>query len=288
MCFFEMLDANALVRNHPQSARILKTGNSDRGKIAGQILGRDPGMMLEAAGELQKYAKISFLDINAACPAKKVIKKKAGAYLLEDAGTLQKITKNLTRNLKIPVTIKLRTGFDKKDVPNIQRVARMCEDTGISAIFIHGRTRASGYSGDIDYESIRAVKETVKLPVFGSGNIFGALSAGRMLDETGCDGVLVARGAMGNPWIFDEIKKFLRTGRMREKPAPAEKKRELKRHLGYIQKYKELRHSDKSGFMGKVAMWYLKGFPRAKRLRGEIGKIKTYKDLMELVNSISA
>ncbi|MCQ9207414.1 MAG: tRNA dihydrouridine synthase DusB [Omnitrophica bacterium] len=282
-CFFEMLDANALIYNHPGTQRLLATHRKD-GPIAAQLLGRDPAVVLEAAERLQSLAEISFLDINCGCPAKKVIKKGAGAYLLKDIGTLCKILKKLTSSLPIPVTVKIRTGFDSRSVAESQNIAKKCEDCGVSKLFIHGRTRSQGYAGDIDYEAIRAVKTVLKIPVFGSGNIFDPISAKRMFDETGCDGILVARGAMGNPWIFRNIDRYLKDGALSPCPTLFEKKTILKKHLSLVQKYKKTRHANKMGFMCKIAMWYLKGLPGATRIRERICSIGTYAKLVGLID----
>ncbi len=209
-CYFEMLDANAIMHNHPGNRRLMKTMGDDA-PIAAQLVGADPSIIFDAAEKLLSLVSVSFLELNSACPAKKVLKKKAGAYLLNDPGKLGKILKKLSSGLRIPVTVKLRAGFDRRAPREIADIARACESAGVSKIFIHGRTTRQGYSSDVDYESIKAVKRALKIPVFGSGNIFSGPLAKKMLDETGCDGILVARGALGNPWIFKEIEELLLT-----------------------------------------------------------------------------
>jgi len=283
MCFFEMLDAKAMMYDNPANKRLMKTIKSDT-PIAAQLLGQDPSVMLEAALKLLDNIKITFLDVNSACPARKVIKKGAGAALLVHPPTLGNIIKKLSSNLKIPVTVKLRTGYNKKDVKECTKTAQICQDNGAAKIFIHGRTRLQGYSGDVDYESIKAVKNALQIPVFASGNIFNHILAKRMIDETGCDGLLVARGAMGNPWIFKNIENYLKTGRAPKEPALPVKIKILKEHLGYIEKYKDIARINKIGFMGKVTMWYLKGLPGAKRIREEICGTKSYKELIKLID----
>ena len=284
-CFFEMLDANALIHNHPGTQRLLATHRKDK-PIAAQLLGRDPEVVLEAAQRLQGLAEFSFLDINCGCPAKKVIKKGAGAYLLKDAEKLCKILKKLTSSLSTPITVKIRTGFDCRNVAESLKIAKKCEDCGASMLFIHGRTRPQGYAGDIDYETIRSVKSALKIPVFGSGNIFDPLSAKRMFDETGCDGILVARGAMGNPWIFRDIDRYLKDGVSNPCPTLPEKKAVLKKHLLLVQKYKKTRQSNKMGFMCKIAMWYLKGLPSATKIRARICGVGTHAELVGLIDEV--
>ena len=268
-CFFEMLDSNAIIHGHPATKRRIKTLKKDS-PIAAQLLGSDPSVMLDAAQKLISLVDVSFLDVNSACPAKKAIKKKAGAYLLNDPRRLGRLLKKLSSSLKIPVTIKLRTALNKKAPKEIVEISRICQANGVSTVFMHGRTASQGYSGEVDYESIKAVKDALKIPVFGSGNIFNPILAKKMFDETGCDGILVARGAFGNPWIFRDIKNYLDHGRIAENPGLPEKKRILKKHLLYIERYKETAHANKMGIMGKTAMWYLKGLPNASRIRERI------------------
>ncbi len=284
-CFYEMFDSKAMVNEHPKNRRLMKTHKKDT-PIAAQMLGADPSIMLDAVERLLGLINISFLDINSACPAGKIIRKGAGAALLNDTARLGKIINRLASKLTVPVTVKLRTGFDKRDIKRCVEMAKVCQANGASTLFIHGRTVAQGYSGDIDYESIRAVKEAIEIPVFGSGNIFNPFMAKKMLDETGCDGILVARGALGNPWIFKDIEGFLKDGRAVKDRSLSVKKRALKRHLAYIVKYKDMRDGNKIGFMGKVTMWYLKGLYHAKRARERISGVRTYKELIYLIDRV--
>jgi nifR3 family TIM-barrel protein len=259
-CFFPMLDSNATVYNNPATLRYLRTIVEDY-PISAQLVGSDPAVMLEAAKKIISLADISFLDINSACPAKKIIRKGAGAALLHNTERLGQIVDKLSSNLKIPVTVKLRTGFNKRDVQECVNTARICETKGASTVFIHGRTKTQGYAGSIDYEAIKAVKDAVKIPVFGSGNIITPVMARKMLNETGCDGLLVARGALGNPWIFKNIETYLKNGEVFKKPPMAEREEVLARHLAYIEKYNDMTETNRIGYMGKVTRWYLKGDP---------------------------
>lgn len=259
-CFFPMLDSNATVYNNPATLRYLKTIVEDS-PISAQLVGSDPFVMLEAAEKIVSLTDISSLDINSACPAKKIIRKGAGAALLNNTELLGQIIYKLSSNLKIPVTVKLRTGFNKRDVQACVSTARICEANGASTVFIHGRTKTQGYAGSIDYEAIKAVKNALKIPVFGSGNIITPVMAKKMLDETGCDGLLVARGALGNPWIFKNIETYLKSGEVFKKPPKAEREEVLARHLTYIEKYNNMTETNRMGYMGKVTRWYLKGDP---------------------------
>lgn len=285
-CFYEMVDSNSLIYSRHETYGNLKTDKKDL-PIAVQLLGSDPAGMLKAAERLLKLVNVSFLDVNCACPAKKVIKKRSGAHLLRDAPRLYSILQALIRELPLPITIKMRSGFDKKDDDHIVEMVKRCEDLGVSAIFVHGRLKTQGYAGGVDYGLIKKVKDAVRIPVFGSGNIFSGESAKLMFDETGCDGILVARGALGNPWIFGEIDEYIETGESSKKISLAERKRTLKEHLDYIDKYKSISPSGKVGFMRKVAIWYLKSIPAASNLRARITReTKSCQDILKIVMEI--
>lgn len=281
-CFFEMVDAHSLIYPNPRKFDILKTVDQDR-PIAAQLLGADPEIMREAAQILTNHVRVSFLDVNSACPVRKVIKKGAGAALLNTPETLCHIIKTLATSLPLPITVKLRIGFTKTDYAALVRLAQACEASGASALFVHGRTRARGYSGHVDYDAIRAVKHSVQIPVFGSGDVFTPQLAKKMITETDCDGLLVARGAFGNPWIFQAIENYLSSG-LTPSPQPvSNKKRIVKRHLAYIQQYKECTPKGKVGFMRKVTLWYLKGFPHASTLRGQVCSLPDYEALVQFI-----
>jgi len=288
LCFFEMVDASSLIMKNPKTFQILKTNLKDK-PIAAQIIGSDPFQILDAAYILiDTVPDIVFLDINSACPVKKILKKKSGAYLMKSSNTLIKIAKTLSYSckLKLPITVKIRTGYDKNDLPFLIDLVKRLEDNGISAIFIHGRTCRQMYSGKIDYASIRKVKETVSIPVFGSGNIFSPELARKMIIETGCDGITVARGSLGIPWIFKDIEKYLQTGEFATPKNITEKKRNaMSEHIRYIEKYKGCLPGGKGniGLVKKVMMWYIKGFPDARSIRNKICRIENYNELIALM-----
>jgi len=283
-CFLEMIDANSLIYNRVRSLRLVKTTKDDT-PIAGQLLGRDPEKMLEAAYRLMDAVNISFLDINCACPVRKVVKKKCGAYMLNDRDALAELIKKLAAKLPVPITVKLRVGYLEKNEKQISAVAKACEDSGAGAIFVHGRTKTQMYSGDVDYSLIKAVKKTVGIPVFGSGNVFTPALAKKMLDETNCDGVLVARGALGRPWMPKHIMDYLE-GKNSASISMKERKAALKKHLIYFRRYKEVKDSIKVGFMRKIAIWYLRDFAECARARGKICRINSYEELIQLIDSL--
>jgi nifR3 family TIM-barrel protein len=243
--------------------------------------------MLKAAKKLVDMLDIKFLDINSACPVKKIIKKNAGAYFLRDPQTLYKTISSFASKLPVPITVKLRTGYLKPDIDNIVNIAKNCQKNGASAIFLHGRTQKQGYSGEIDYAAIKAVKYAVKIPVFGSGNIISPQLAKKMIDETGCDGVMAARGALGNPWIFKNIEQYLKDGTLPRRIDIKTKIKTLKKHLSYIIKYKEINPSSKLGYMNKVSSWYLKEFSNASKTRNLVNSAADHEELINLLGSIS-
>lgn len=284
-CFFEMIDAHTLKRSRPRTLKILHT-NKDDSPIAAQLLGENPDIMVDAAKKLTDFVKISFLDINCACPVKKVVKKKAGAYLLKTPEVIAEMVSKVSRAVPVPVTVKMRIGFERKDTKRAIDTAKMCEDSGCAALFVHGRTAKENYHIAVDYPAIKAIKDSVNIPVFGMGNIMSADLAKKMFDETGCDGITVARGAFGNPWIFREIDDLL-TGRHRNTSIGLdEKKKTMARHISYIETHKDIMQRGKIGFMRKAVLWYIKGFPLAKRIREKIVLAKTYESILSMIEEI--
>ena len=283
-CFFEMVDAHSLLGPHQRRFDILKTTPQDA-PIGAQLVGETPELMRDAAQVLLDYTPATLLDINSACPVKKVVKKGAGAGLLQHPETLYRIIEILAKTVAVPVTVKLRIGFNSVNLSTLTDMAKRCEGSGAAALFVHGRTREQAYSGGVDYAAIRVVKGAVTIPVIGSGNVFSPNLAKKMLDETGCDGLLVARGAFGNPWIFQEIEHYLATGGMLPEMATVTRKETLKQHLAYVEEFRQGQPKGKLGFMRKVALWYLKGFPNAAKARGQINEITTYAALLEFIDA---
>jgi tRNA-dihydrouridine synthase B len=176
LCFLEMVDANSMVNRKDVDIDIIKTVKKDS-PLAGQLVGATPELMLKAAKRLLSLVDIDFLDVNAACPVKKMMKKKAGSYFIKEPDNLFKTIKLLSSKLDLPITVKLRIGFNNVDHEHITDIAKKCESNGASAIFVHGRTMKQMYSGEIDYETICKIKDSVSVPVFGSGNVFTPIMA---------------------------------------------------------------------------------------------------------------
>ncbi len=286
--FFEMIDDNSIIRKSRESYDKLLTTEKDA-PIGAQILSATPESAVKGAEKILKLRKkVKLIDLNAACPVRKVIKKKAGAYLLTDIKALTGILKTLVKELPLPVTVKLRTGFNKNDTADIAVIAKKCEDSGVSAIFIHGRTRNQNYSGKIDFTSIKKVKEAVSVPVIGSGNIFSEKEGRDMLEKTGCNGLLVARGSFGNPWIFRELEAMVKGKNHIFIPSKEDKIKVLKRHLTYINLYSKKDLRSKIGIMRRISQYYIHQFPGARKIRGLLTSAKSYEEIKGIIDAISA
>jgi tRNA-dihydrouridine synthase B len=321
--FYEMLDDHALTYGHKRTIEMLKSDKSDS-PIGAQILGCDPERVLEAANIILAHSKAKIMDLNFACPAKKVLKKKAGSYLLKDPKKAGKIVKKLAQNLSLPITVKVRAGYHKNDGLEGLKLAKICQENGASAVFFHGRSMSQGYSGKVNYDSILKAKKGLKIPVFGSGDVFSAELAKDMLDKTKCDGVLIARGAMGSPWIFEQTEAFLKDPTA---PPPLPSYEQVvgtaKKHLQIFKDWKnschcEERHvvslsrakprgavepSDKAiispnkkpvpekyymGHLRKIGIWYSKGLPYSKRAREAISGADSFDEIMGILDKLKS
>ena len=285
-CFFEMNESNSLVHGSPRSKRILRTCPEDQ-PIAAHLLGTDPGTMLKAAEIVLDQARIAFLDINAACPARKVYNNGAGACFMNDPAALVRVIEHLGRTLPVPITVKMRVGLDRADIPGSVRFARACESAGAAALFVHGRCRTQENHGAVDYEAIRSVKESAGIPVFGSGNILNPPLAKKMFDETGCDGILVAKGSFGNPFIYRDIETYLETGFTRPAVGLREKLELLKKHLRLVREIEGPGANGRVGKLAKICLWYLKGFPEASRMRAGIYQSKNDQELFQSIEALA-
>ena len=207
--YTEMISAKALYYKNRNTLPLLKTGENER-PVAVQLFGNEPELLADEAAKLEE-GPYDVFDINMGCPVQKVVGNGEGSALMRDPQLVEQIISTMAKRLTKPVTVKIRKGFNDNEV-NAVEIARIAEGAGAQAIAIHGRTREEFYHGKADWEIIRKVKEAVKIPVIGSGDIYSGPDAKRMLDETGVDAVMIARGARGNPWIFHQVKTFLETG----------------------------------------------------------------------------
>ena len=280
LAFIEMINVRSLNYKMRKTKKMLSTSGEDR-PLGLQIIGCEEEFILKAIDVLGSY-EYDVLDFNAACPVKKVTRRGEGAALLKNPKKLNKLLKLLVKNSNKPVTVKIRTGWDKDSI-NAKETALASQDAGVSALFIHGRNREQRYGGEVDYGAIKNVKKALSIPVIGSGDVFSPELAKKMLDETGCDGLLVARGTLGNPWIFKEIKEFLKTKKIIKKPGASEIAGVMIEHMNsYIDFYDAL-HGIRR--FHKFFAWYTKGIPNVRPLRENAFRTKTKDQMLEIIQS---
>ena len=283
LAFTEMIDMRALSHRDRRTLRMLRPDEDDH-PLGVQLVGNDEAYLATALEVLETY-QFEILDLNAACPAAKVTRKGMGAALLKEPAKLKELLRTMVRGSRTPVTVKIRAGWDSSSI-NAREVALCAEDAGISALFIHGRTKSQGYSGAVDYRIIREVKEALRVPVIASGDNLTVGSINRMFEETGCDGVAVARGALGNPWIFRELNSFFRDGVVRDGPDAAEITEVIKRHLVLMAQH----YGESTGLSAfrKFFIWYTRGLSGAKPLRDMAFRARTTEELMDVINQVTS
>lgn len=270
LAFVEMLNCRSLSHKSKRTKSMLATDKEDK-PLGVQILGCEPKFILKALDVLKKYA-FDILDFNAACPAKKVVRRGEGASLLREPKKLQELLKLVVKNTALPVTVKIRTGWDDTRV-NAPEVALRAQDAGIAALFIHGRTCAQGYGGKVDYSVIRRVKEALQIPVIASGNAFSAELIKQISGQTGCDAVAIARGALGNPWIFSG-----------EKPSLNELVKIMLEHLQASVDF----YGERVGVVKfrKFFSCYTKGMRRVRPLRERFSRARAQIDAAAIIESL--
>ncbi|MCG2713355.1 MAG: tRNA dihydrouridine synthase DusB [Candidatus Omnitrophica bacterium] len=277
LAFVEMINCRSISHKSRKTKHMLSTLAKDK-PLGIQILGSEEQYILKALEVLKGY-KFDILDFNAACPAKKVVRRGEGSALLREPKKLKKILQLVVKNSWLPVTVKIRTGWDKDSV-NARDIALLAQDCGVNAVFIHGRTKAQGYSGQVDYEIIREVKKRLNIPLIASGDLFSGKLAKKMLDETGCDGLAIARGALGNPWIFKEVKAYLK-GKILPRPSHENIAEVMLKHLLASVNF----YGEKNGVIifRKFYSCYTTGLPKVRRLRERSSRVKTKEDLEGII-----
>ena len=274
----EMVSAKAILYGNRNTRELLEVRDEER-PIAVQLFGSDPEIVSAMAHRIED-GPYDIVDINMGCPVPKVVNNGEGSALMKDPKLVEKLLTALVRRVEKPVTVKIRKGFDETHV-NAVEIAKIAESCGVSAVAVHGRTREQYYSGEADWDIIRRVKEAVKIPVIGNGDVWGPKEARRMLDTTGCDGVMIARGAQGNPWIFKQISHYLDTGELLQKPDAREVGAMILRHArlqiqlkGELIGMKEMR---------KHIAWYTAGLPHSAAIRRECNTLETLAQLEALL-----
>ncbi len=288
LVFSEMVSVEALVREHKRTRSMLHTHPSER-PVVFQLFGSKPESIAEAASIVSE-GDVDFIDINMGCPVPKIVKSGAGSALLRDIGLAKAILSAAVEASRVPVTVKIRTGWDVKSIIAVD-LAATAQDAGVAAVTVHGRTKMQGFSGRADWSVIKAVRESVSIPVIGNGDIHTAHDAKRMVEETGCQGIMIGRAVQGNPWIFREARHYLQTGIMLPPPPHEERKAMMIRHLqdmvvllGECAGVREMR---------KHLCWYTKGLREGAGFRERVNQlsgveevrreIRDYFDRMECV-----
>ena len=273
----EMISSKGLFYNDKKTEQFLVL-NEEKRPIAIQIFGNDPVVMGEAAKIVDKYADI--IDINMGCPAPKVVKNGDGSKLLLDIDLVGKIVEAVVKNTKRPVSVKIRKGWNEENVVAVD-AAKVIERAGASMITIHGRTREQYYSGQVDLDIIKAVKDSVKIPVIGNGDIKNTQDAIKMFEYTGVDGIMIGRGILGEPWKINDIIYELETGKKPEEKTPIEKYRILKEHL-------ELEIAEKGEYVGiremrKHICWYLKNLKDSSKVRQIVNQLESTEEVLKVL-----
>ena len=274
----EMVSAKAILYNNKNTDKLLEVDPRER-PVAVQLFGSDPEILSRMAARIED-GPYDFIDINMGCPVPKVVNNGEGSALMRNPKQVEAILTAMVKALKKPVTVKFRKGFNDREV-NAVEIAKIAESCGVAAVAVHGRTREQYYSGTADWDIIRQVKEAVSIPVIGNGDIFTPEDGKRMLEETGCDGLMVARGAKGNPWIFKRLTHYLDTGELLPPPTKEEKKEMILRHARMQVELK----GEYQGIceMRKHVAWYTAGCPGSSALRNDVNLVETLAELEELI-----
>ncbi len=277
----EMVSAKAIYYNNKNTEELMEI-HPDEHPVSLQLFGSDPGIISEMAKRIEEKP-FDILDINMGCPVPKVVNNGEGSALMKNPKLVGEIISKTVKAIQKPVTVKFRKGFDEEHI-NAVEIAKIAEQSGVSAVAVHGRTREQYYAGKADWEIIAQVKDAVSIPVIGNGDVTDGESARRLLTETGCDGIMIGRAVRGNPWIFREILHYLETGETMEKPSGKEVCDTILRHarMELLQKgeYTAVRE------MRKHIAWYTIGYPHSAALRRRVNEIEEFSQLEETVRSI--
>lgn len=277
----ELISAEAIVRSNKKTLAMLHGIESLSIPIGIQLFGSNPATLKEAAIYIEEHIHPAVIDMNMGCPVPKVaMRAEAGSALLKNPEKIEQIVKEIVENVHVPVTVKIRSGWDHEHI-NAVEVAKRIEKAGASAICIHPRTRAQGYSGKADWNIIKEVKASVEIPVIGNGDIRSCYDAKKMLEETGCDAIMIGRASLGNPWIIKECVEYLEKNKIPEEISIEEKFAMMEKHLDYLMALK----SEKTALLeirNHIA-WYLKGVPYGSELKIELFKTKTIVELKKII-----
>ncbi len=277
----EMVSAKGIMYNNKNTKFLLTIDERER-PVSLQLFGSDADIISEQAKRIEELP-FDILDINMGCPVPKIVNNGDGSALMKNPLLAGEIIEKTARAIQKPVTVKIRKGFDEEHINTVE-MAHIAQESGAAAIAVHGRTREQYYSGKADWEIIRKVKEAVKIPVIGNGDVWTPQDAIDMRKQTGCDGVMIGRGAQGNPWIFKQILHYEQTGELLEKPSPQEVTEMILRHAKMQMEFK----GEYTGMreIRKHAAWYTAGYKNSAKLRGKINETETYEELKELLSHL--
>ena len=275
----EMISAKAIQYNNKNTKALLEI-HPEEEPVSLQLFGSDPEVISEMAKRIEELP-FSILDINMGCPVPKIVRNGEGSALMNQPKLVYEIVSKTVKAIQKPVTVKIRKGFHDDSI-NAVEIAKIIEEAGAAAVAVHGRTREQYYSGMADWDIIRQVKEAVMIPVIGNGDVTSGESALAMMSETGCDGVMIGRGAQGNPWIFSQLVEYEKTGVMPQRPSNEELKQTMLRHARLQIQYKGEHLGIRE--MRKHVSWYTSGLKNSAKLRGEINAVESYAELEDLLN----
>ncbi|MCI5517812.1 tRNA dihydrouridine synthase DusB [Roseburia sp. MUC/MUC-530-WT-4D] len=274
----EMVSAKAILYKNKNTQALLEIDPREN-PVSLQLFGSDPDIISQIAHEIEERP-FDILDINMGCPVPKIVNNGEGSALMKNPVLAGKIIEKTVKAIQKPVTVKIRKGFDDEHV-NAVEMARVAQESGAAAVAVHGRTREQYYSGKADWDIIRQVKEAVSIPVIGNGDLLTAEDVIAMKEQTGCDGFMIGRGAQGNPWIFEQILHYFRTGEKLPKPSAEEVTDMILRHAKMMLEFK----GEYTGIreIRKHAAWYTAGYPNSAKLRVAINAVESYEELERLL-----
>ena len=278
--YSEMVSAKAILYKNKNTDVLLNIDKREH-PVGIQLFGSDPDIMAEIGSRVAE-GNCDFIDINMGCPVPKIVNNHEGSYLLTQPKLVEEILTKMVKAINKPVTVKIRKGFKDGEAQAVE-IANIAESCGVAAVAVHGRTREQYYGGKADWDIIKAVKEAVKIPVIGNGDIFSPQDAKAMKEYTGCDGLMVGRAARGNPWIFKEINEYLKTGIVPEKPSAEEVKNMILKHASMLIEYKGEYTAVRE--MRKHIAWYTQGLPHSAELRRRCNEIVSWESLKEVIES---